>query len=343
MSKSTNTGGPKGFSRRSVLTLAGASLLPLAAAACGKGAGGEYPSNTVRIMAPADPGGGWDTTARELQACMEKAKLADSAEVYNVKSVAGIAGLNQFVKKAHGKPHELMITGLVMVAGIVDQQSSTGLSHVTPIATLTQEQEVIVVHKDSPYETIDDLIAGLVEKKTKLIWGGGSKGGTDEVVALMLADTDKAKKAGASPKDVKYIGTSGGGDSIKDVLNGDLDVAISGVSEYAEQIKSGDFRALAVSGAKAEDTGKGETETLTDLGYDVEVLNWRGIVAPKGIDSDQKKDITKLITDTCESKEWKATCDKEGWIEFLKTGEDCTTFFNDENGKVTKIYDKVGR
>lgn len=338
MSNSTKASTPKGFSRRSVLTLAGASLLPLGAAACGTGAGDDYPSKTVRIMAPANKGGGWDLTARALQEAMTKGKIADDAEVYNVKSVAGTAGLKQFVKKAHGNPYELMVMGLVMVAGIIDQQSSTGMSHVTPIATLTYEQEVICVHKDSPYKTIDDLMEGLKSEKSKLIWGGGSKGGTDEVVALLLAQA-----AGADPKDVKYIGDSGGGDSIKDLMNGDLDVAISGPSEYTEQIKNGDFRALAVTGTEAIDTGAGETKTLTDLGYKVEVLNWRGIVAPKGINDDQKKDITKLITDTVGTKEWKAKVDKEGWTTMVKTGEKCDTYFDDENARVTKIFDEVGR
>lgn len=342
MSKSTNAASRKGFSRRSVLTLAGASLLPLTAAACGSGASGDYPSKTIRIMAPADPGGGWDITARALADAMKKSKVAkEGAEVYNVKSVAGIAGLNQFVKKAHGNPHELMVMGLVMVAGIIDQQSSTGLSHVTPVATLTYEQEVIVVKDDSPYETIDDVIADLAEKKQKLIWGGGSKGGTDEVVALLLGNTKQAKEAGASPKDVKYIGTSGSGNSIKDLMNGDLHVAISGVSEYAANVKKGDFRALAVTGKEAVDTGDGETETLKDLGYDVEVLNWRGVVAPKGISDDQHKDITKLISDTVDSKEWKAKLDKEGWTDFLKVDSDCREYFDTENSRVTKIFDEV--
>lgn len=341
MSNSANAASPKGFSRRSVLTLAGASLLPLTAAACGSGGSSEYPSKTIRIMAPADPGGGWDTTARSLADAMEKADLAKKAEVYNVKSVAGIAGLNQFVKKAHGNPHELMITGLVMVAGIIDQQSATGLSHVTPIATLTYEQEVIVVPKDSPYKTIDDLIVGLAKKKDKLIWGGGSKGGTDEVVALLLGDTKQAKEAGASAKDVKYIGTSGGGNSIKDLLAGDLDVGISGISEYAENVKKGDFLALAVTGKEAADTGAGETETLKDLGYDVEVLNWRGIVGPKGISDDDRKNVTKLISDTVDSKEWKAKLDKEGWTNFLKTDDDCREYFEAESTRVTEIFDDV--
>lgn len=342
MSKHTNALAGKGFSRRSVLTLAGASLLPASLAACGSGGGDDFPSKTIRIMAPADPGGGWDTTARSLADAMEKSKVAKKgAEVYNVKSVAGIAGLNQFVKKAHGNPHELMITGLVMVAGIIDQQSPTGLSHVTPIATLTHEQEVIVVHKDSPYKSIDDVIAGLAKEKQKLIWGGGSKGGTDEVVALLLGATDQAKEAGATAKDVKYIGTSGGGNSIKDLMSGDLDIAISGVSEYVEQVKKGDFRALAVTGSEPVDTGKGETKTLQDLGYDVEVLNWRGVVAPKGIDKDQRDQVTELVSDTVKSKEWKAKVAKEGWTDFFKTDSDCREYFEAENSRVTKIFDEV--
>ena len=69
-------------------------------------------------MAPAAPGGGWDTTARAFQEASREAKLDDGVEVYNVEGAGGTLGLSQLVSKASGDPYQLMMTGLVMLGAI---------------------------------------------------------------------------------------------------------------------------------------------------------------------------------------------------------------------------------
>jgi putative tricarboxylic transport membrane protein len=330
------------LSRRGFVALAGVSALPLAMTACGKEAGSKsYPTKTVRIMAPAATGGGWDMTARTIQDVLKKSKLVDqNVEVYNVDGAAGTNGLAEFVSKHQGDVHELMVMGLVMVGGIVANASPVTLSQITPLATLTAEQEVIVVPKDSKYETLADLMEAVKKDPKSVNWGGGSTGGTDHILVGLLAQA-----AGAETKTVakeKYNGYSGGGESVAALLSGDLDVGVSGISEYAELVAKGDLRALAVSGAEAADTGDGETETIKDAGFDVELLNWRGIVLPPGISDGDRDSVVGLMDDLHDSKEWQDACKKNNWDDFYKTGQEAKSYFDEENARVTGVLEEIG-
>ncbi|HEV2109135.1 MAG TPA: hypothetical protein VGR16_12800, partial [Thermomicrobiales bacterium] len=113
----------------------------------------DYPTETLEIMAPAAPGGGWDTTAREMQAVLQNEVVDQSVEVFNVPGAGGTIGLSQLASDNAGDPHTLMMMGLVMVGAIAANQSAVTLDDVTPIARLTTEYEVIVVPADSEIQT----------------------------------------------------------------------------------------------------------------------------------------------------------------------------------------------
>ena len=119
---------------------------------------------------------------------------------------------------------------------------------------------------------------------------GGSAGGTDHIVAGLLA-----KVAGLPPSDLNYIPFSGGGESLAALLGNKVKAGISGVSEYSEQIKAGKLRALAVAGPQRVEGV--DAPTLKEAGYDVELTNWRGVVAPGGIADADKERLTNRDRD----------------------------------------------
>jgi putative tricarboxylic transport membrane protein len=92
-----------------------------------------YPTRTLQIMAPAAPGGGWDSSARSMQKAIKDASLTSQAvEVVNVPGAAGTIGLAQLATKGKGDAHQIMVTGLVMVGGVLTNKSAVGLDDVTP-------------------------------------------------------------------------------------------------------------------------------------------------------------------------------------------------------------------
>ena len=197
---------------------------------------------SLKMMIPANPGGGWDQTGRSLAAAMQSAKLVSSVQFDNKGGAAGIIGLAQFVNSSKGDPNAVMIGGMVMVGGIILGKSAVNLSQVTPIARLTSEWEVIVVPAASPLKSMADLVKMLKENPGKVSWGGGSAGGTDHILAGLIA-----RAVGVDAAKVNYVPYKGGGEAVAAILGGHVTVGVSGIGEFAEQVKAGKMRALAQS------------------------------------------------------------------------------------------------
>ena len=131
------------------------------------------------IIAPANPGGGWDQTARSLQTVLQEEGISKSVQVQNVPGAGGTIGLAQFASQQKGNPNALIVGGYVMVGAILTNKSPVTLNEVTPIARLTGEYEAIVVPASSPLKTIGDLVEQLKQDPVRVSLGGGSAGGTD--------------------------------------------------------------------------------------------------------------------------------------------------------------------
>ncbi|RPH69086.1 MAG: tripartite tricarboxylate transporter substrate binding protein, partial [Hyphomicrobiales bacterium] len=243
--------------------------------------GTAFAVNDLRIIAPAGPGGGWDQTARALADVMA-ASGATGITVENVPGAGGTVGLAQLVDQEKGKPNVMMVNGLVMVGAILTNQSAVNLGMTTPVARLTGEYEVIVVPASSEVKTLADLVAKLKADTGTVAFGGGSAGGTDHILAGLVA-----KAAGGDVTKLNYVPFSGGGEALAAVMGGHVVAGISGYSEWAGQIASGELRALAIS-APERQAGI-DIPTLKEQGVEVELANWRAIVAPPGLDEAQTK------------------------------------------------------
>ena len=334
--------------RRVTMACVLAVVLAAVAAGCGNkadtsgggggGAAADWPQRDLRIMAPADPGGGWDSTARVMSKAMEQSKAIDkSIEVYNVPGAGGTIGLSQLSSKQAGKSNELMVMGLVMMGAIETNDSPVDLSKTTPIAALTTEPEAVFVRADSKYKTMQDLVDDMKANPAKMSFGGGSAGGTDQILLGLIA-----KAAGVDPSKPKYVAYSGGGEAEQSILSGSVDAGISAISEWADQVEAGKMRVLAVSTAKPLEVGGKQVKTLKDQGLDVEITNWRGIVAPPDIKPGERDAAIDAITKLHDSPEWKQALEKNGWTDFFKPGDEFKTFMDSESTRVKDVLADIG-
>ncbi|MGE5161796.1 MAG: Bug family tripartite tricarboxylate transporter substrate binding protein [Betaproteobacteria bacterium] len=288
---------------------------------------------TLKMMIPANPGGGWDQTGRQLAAAMQSAKLVQSVSFENKGGAAGTPGLAQFVNSAKGDPNAVMIGGLVMVGGIILNKSPVDLTMVTPVARLTSEYEVIVVPASSPHRTMGDLVKAFKANPGAVSWGGGSAGGTDHILVGLIA-----KAVGGDASKINYVPFKGGGDSIAAIVGGHVTAGVSGLGEYAEQIKAGRMRALAVSGPTGEDGIK----SLKEQGIDVVLGNWRGIFGAPGITPAQRDQLIKLVQAATETPAWKETLNKLGWSSWFLAGDQFKAFLEEDTRRVTAIMESLG-
>ncbi len=300
--------------------------------AAASGSGG-WPTADVRIMAPADPGGGWDQTSRAVQEVLA-GQLDASVEVYNVGGAGGTVGIAQFVGN-EGDPNELMTMGSIMVGAIETNDSPVTLEQVTPLVRLLDEYEVIVAPQNSPFQTIDDMVEAMRSDLGSVAIAGGSAGGIEQVLAGLLA-----QEIGAEPAGVNYIPHSGGGEALATILSGQVQAGISGIGEIREQIEAGQVRALAVS--SPERIEGIDAPTLKEAGLDIELANWRGMVAPPGIDAEQEQAIEDALTEMAKSQEWHDVLADRGWDDQFLAGEEFQQFLAEEQKRTRTVLEELG-
>lgn len=327
--------------RSSLLTAAAALTAGVTLAACGTTDGGvasEEGVDELQIIVPADPGGGWDQTGRAMQKDLQDNDLVSSAQVVNVGGAGGTVGLAQLANERD--PNTLMVMGLVMVGAIETNQSQTTLEDTTPIAMLTEEPLVVVVPADSPYETIEELVSDVAERGKAVSVTGGSAGGADHILAGLLLQEHGVSAAEIAEK-LNYIPYSGGGESLAALLGEKVDAGISGVGEYAEQVKAGKLRALAVSGDEPS-PALPDTPTLQDGGLDVVLTNWRGVVAPGSIDDAKADELVGLMEDLHVTDAWQDTLEQNDWADAFLAGDDFAAALEEETTTVQQTLRDIG-
>src|SRR5215213_2806118 len=290
-----------------------AAALALAATGCGDsrgggggGGGGNRQVTGLEILVGTAPGGGFDQTARTAAKAMEDAKLARNVQVQNLPG------------------------------GVNTNKSKATIDQTTPVARLTEEPEIVVVNKDSPYQSFDQLLQAWKADPGKLSVGGGSSpGGPDHLAPMLIAKT-----AGIDPKQVNFVSYDGGGELLAAVLGGQVKFGVTGVGETTDQIEAGDIRALAVTSA-APVEGL-DVKTLKEQGVDLEFTNWRGWVAPPELSQEDTQTLIDLATRMHDSQQWKDALSQNGWTDAFMVGDEYAAFLKSENQRVGDVLGELG-
>jgi putative tricarboxylic transport membrane protein len=295
----------------------------------------EGPVTGLRVLVPNSPGSGYDTTARAWAQVAEEEGLAEQIEVFNLEGAGGTVGLQRLVNET-GNADMLMQMGLGVVGAQYSNQSEATLDQTTPIARLIEEAEAIVVPADSPFQTIDDLVAGWKADPGNTPVGGASNpGGPDHLTPMLLA-----QEVGVTPTAVNYVAYDGGGELLAGILGGDVAFAATGVGEITEAAASGDVRVLAVT---TEEPVEGlDAPTLGDEGIDLTFTNWRGVVAPPGISDDERQRFVDAFTEMHDSDAWKQVLEDQGWTDSFVTGDEFTDYLKSESDRVEGVLSELG-
>jgi len=288
----------------------------------------------LTIVAPAAPGGGWDQTARVMQRVLTAIEPGANVQVDNVPGAAGTIGLARFVQSERGNSNALLVTGLVMVSGVITNHSPVSLADATPIARLTGETEVIVVPAASSYRSMQALADAFKADPGAIAWGGGSAGGTDDLLVRLMAE-----QLGFPASRVNYIAFAGGGAALAAVLGGQVTAAVSGYGEFAGQIAAGELRLLAISAA-ARIPGI-DAPTLRESGIALDLANWRAVVAPPGLSDAERDALSERVTRMARSDPWKKTLEQNGWEDTFLAGADFRQFLLAEQARVAAVLQRL--
>jgi len=310
---------------KSLAALAAAGAVPLPA----------WASVNLKMMIPANPGGGWDTTARAVGKALQEAGVAASVQYENKGGAAGALGLAQFVNASKGDGNAMMTMGAVMLGGIITAKPPVSVTQATPLARLTSEFNVFVVPAASPFKTMKDVVEQLKKDPGSVKWGGGSRGSTEHIAAAMLA-----RDVGVDATKVNYVPFRGGGEATAAILGNNVSVGGSGYSEFQQYIETGKMRAIAVTSATRL---KGiNVPTMKEQGYNVEIGNWRGIYGAPGITPEQRKVLIDMIVKATKTKSWTESLEKNKWTPALMTGKDFEDFVDREFASLRATMVKAG-
>jgi putative tricarboxylic transport membrane protein len=310
---------------QSLAAISAAGAFPLSA----------YANVNMKMMIPANPGGGWDGTGRALGKALLESGAVSNITFENKGGAAGVIGLAQFVNSSKSDPNALMVMGAVMLGGIITGKPPVTLSQLTPIARLTSEYNVFVVPAASPLKNMKDVVAQFTKDPGSIKWAGGSRGSTEHIAAAMLA-----RQLGIDATKVNYVPFRGGGEAIAAILGGNVSVAGSGYSEFSEHIKAGKMRAIAVT-SPARLPGI-DVPTMKEQGYDIEIGNWRGVYGGPGLSDADRKALTDRVVKAVKTKSWSESLEKNSWTPALLTGPSFDSFVEKDFASLRVIMVKSG-
>jgi putative tricarboxylic transport membrane protein len=310
---------------KSLAALAAAGTMPLSARAAAN----------LKMMIPANPGGGWDATGRALGKALQDAGMAASVTYENKGGAAGAIGLAQFFNASKGDPNALMVMGAVMLGGIIRNKPPVSITQVTPIARLTTEYNVFVLPANSPFKTMGEVVAQMKKDPASVKWGGGSAGATEHIAIAMIA-----REIGMDPTRINYVPFRGGGEATAAILGGNVTVGGSGYSEFQAYIESGKMKAVAMtSGTRVKGIN---VPTLKEQGINVEIGNWRGVYGAAGISDAQKKALADMMVKATKTKSWAEALEKNNWTPAFLTGKAFDDFVDNDLASLRATMFKAG-
>ncbi len=291
-------------------------------------------------IAPANPGGGWDFTCRTISKIMYDIGAVDKPiQVTNMAGGGGGLAYALVVNERNDDP-DLIVAASSATATRLAQNAYGGLTadQVRFLGAIGADPGMIAVAKDSPYQTLNDLIEAVKKDPTSVTFAGGSAaGGFDHLKVLMMLG-----RAGFNDiRKVKYVGLDGGGDAITQAIGGHVQAVTGDLSEVVGFLKSGDMRVLAVF---TEDRipGFDDIPTAKEQGIDVVAVNWRGLYVPKNITDEQYNTWVERLRKVAESEEWKEAMESHGLAPFTLLGKDFEGYLKGVIEEVAQLSRDLG-
>ncbi|MEZ5665140.1 MAG: tripartite tricarboxylate transporter substrate-binding protein [Burkholderiaceae bacterium] len=292
-------------------------------------------SGPMRLLIPANPGGGWDLTGRALGQALVDSGQASQVNYENRGGAAGTIGLVQFANAHRGDPSALMVMGSVLVGGIITGKPPVGLDQVRPLARLTNEYNVFVLPPRSPFATMQEVLQQFRRDPDSVKWGGGSRGSTEHIAVHMIA-----RALGVPAKRVNYVPFRGGGEAASAVMGGYVTVGGSGLSEFLVHLNDGRMRAVAVT-ADAPLPGT-DAPTLRSLGVDVVIGNWRGVCAPPDLSAAEYDALRHRVALAMASTSWQRAVQQNQWERAPLVGEPFEAFVREEFERMRDVLVRAG-
>lgn len=317
-------------------TIQGAVLATLIA-----GPAAAFEPGNTECLAPANPGGGWDFTCRQVGRLLSELNLLGSPmQIVNMPGGQGAVAYANVASKRSDDPNLVVATSIVGVTGIAQGRFPGDVDTMRWLATLGSDVAVVLVGKDSPYASLTDLLnAFKADPKVLATAGSSSIGGWDHLRLLMLAE-----KAGVTPEQLRamtWVEFDGGSDAVTQLMGGHVGAVVTDLGEIGGFIRSGDVRPLAVLSEERVPAFP-DMATAREQGVDVIGYNWRGFYMGGDVEDEAYDAWVGIMQKLFDSPEWKQLAEQSGLIPIWQGGEAFESFVRSENDRVYELSQEIG-
>ncbi len=321
--------------RKTVLLLAAL----LVATAIGTASASDYPSKNFDLVAPAGPGGGWDTTIRMVAKALLDQKIVTTAMPVTNRPGGGGGIALTYLQRKKGDPYALTVFSPPLILINLTGQTKLGYKNITPISMLIQDFGAFGVPKDSPYKDIKEVFEAIKKDPKSVKIGGTSSLGSMDHIQFLVA----AKAAGVTDlKSIQYIAFQGG-EGLAALMGSHVDLLTTGMAELVGPKESGDIKVLALTAPKRVPTGPlSDVPTLYEYDIKAEYINWRGIFGAPEMPAAERDWMDAALKKMADSPEWKEICVRNGWVESYMNHTDFAAFLDKANEENKAMLAEIG-
>lgn len=314
-------------------------MIIMVVASAGTALAATYPSKNFECIAPAGPGGGWDTTMRMAAKVLTEQKIITKAmPVVNKPGGGGGVALS-YMQRKKGDPYTLIVYSPPLILINLTGQSKLGYTDITPLAMLINDFGAFAVPKKSKYSNMNEVFEAIKKDPKSVKVGGTSSLGSMDHIQFLVA----AKAAGVKNlKEIQYIAFQGG-ELLASLMGAHIDVASTGMAELVGPKESGDIKVLALTSPKRISSGPlSDVPTLKELGINAEYVNWRGIFGAPNMPEAEKKYMETAFKKMTETSDWQEICRRNGWVNAFMGSDDFNAFIKASNEETKGLLAEIG-
>jgi putative tricarboxylic transport membrane protein len=300
-----------------------------------------FDPGSTECIAPANAGGGWDFTCRQVGKTLQDLKIiSGTMQVTNLAGGGGGVAYAEVVNKRNAD-NNLIVAASSSTSTRLAQGAYPGntMDQVRWLASVGADYGVIAVAKDSPINTLPELMDKIKADPSSIsIAGGSAVGGWDHLKVLIVA-----RKAGIDDvRKIKYVAFDGGGEAVTQLLAHSVQAFTGDASEAKGFVQSGDIKVLAVLAPERMQGDFASYPTAKEQGIDAVGANWRGFYAPGGMSDEAYAYWVDAIGKTYDSPEWKKIMADNGLAPLNLRGDDFQAFVKGSIDEIAGISKDIG-
>ncbi|MEL7175035.1 MAG: tripartite tricarboxylate transporter substrate-binding protein [Pseudomonadota bacterium] len=300
-------------------------------------ADGHQVVDSIHFLIPGGAGGGWDGTARGTGEALTNAGLVGTASYENMSGGGGGKAIGYLIENSESNHGTLMVNSTPIVIRSLTGVFPQSFRDLTLIAGTIGDYAAIVVGKDSPINTMEDLLAAYDADPNNTAIGGGSvPGGMDHLVAAMVMES-----AGRDALGVKYIPYDAGGKAMAALLSGEIAALSTGFSEAVDLANAGEVKIIGVTADERVGAAE-DAMTMKEQGIDMTFVNWRGFFGAPGLPEEKVTAYQDAIMKMYDTPEWEEVRARNGWVNIHNSGDDFQAFLEEQEKVIGDLMKKLG-